>query len=66
MEGNIFLAEKPPIQFEEYLQYNEGSRENQGEELPVVVYRLVEYSIKEELIQQFGKDIQVDIFRKAG
>lgn len=66
METNIFLAEKLPIQFEEYLQYNEGSRGNLGEELPVVVYRLLEYSIKEELIQQFGKDVQVDIFRKAG
>lgn len=66
METNIFLAEKLPIQFEEYLQYNEGSRGNLGEELPVVVYRLLEYSLKEELIQQFGKDVQVDIFRKAG
>ena len=66
MEGNIFLAEKLPIQFEEYLQYNEGSRGNLGEELPVVVYRLLEYSLKEELIQQFGKDVQVDIFRKVG
>ncbi len=66
MEGNIFLAEKPPTQFEEYLQYNEGSRGNLGEELPVIVYRLLEYSIKEELIQQFGKEVQIDIFRKAG
>ena len=66
MAGNIFLAEKLPIQFEEYLQYNEGSRGNLGEELPVVVYRLLEYSIKEELIQQFGKEVQIDIFRKSG
>ena len=66
MVDNIFLAEKKPIQFEEYLQYNEESRENLGEELPVLVYRLLEYSVKEELIQQFGKDVQVDIFRKAG
>ncbi|WP_253287903.1 hypothetical protein [Anaerostipes sp. MSJ-23] len=45
------MADKKPIQFEEYLQYNEESRENLGEELPVLVYRLLEYSIKEELIQ---------------
>lgn len=66
MIDNIFLADKKPIQFEEYLQYNEESRENLGEELPVLVYRLLEYSIKEELIQQFGKEVQVDLFRKAG
>lgn len=66
MVDNIFLAEKKPIQFEEYLQFNEESRENLGEELPVLVYRLLEYSIKEELIQQFGKEAQIDIFRKAG
>ncbi|WP_443770461.1 hypothetical protein [Anaerostipes sp.] len=60
------MADKKPIQFEEYLQYNEESRENLGEELPVLVYRLLEYSIKEELIQQFGKEVQVDLFRKAG
>ena len=66
MVDNIFLSEKKPIQFEEYLQFNEESRENLGEELPVLVYRLLEYSMKEELIQQFGKEIQIDIFRKAG
>lgn len=38
MIHNIFLADKKPIQFEEYLQYNEESRENLGEELPVLVY----------------------------
>lgn len=31
-----------------------------------MVYRLLEYSIKEELIQQFGKETQIDVFRKAG
>lgn len=31
-----------------------------------MVYRLLEYSIKEELIQQFEKETQIDVFRKAG
>ena len=63
---NIFMADKKPIQFEEYLKYDENSRGNLGEELPVLVYRLLEYSLKEELIRRYGKDEQVEVFRSAG
>lgn len=63
---NIFMEGRAPIRFEEYLQYNGDSRGNLGAELPVMVYRLLEYSIKEELIQQYGKEAQIEIFRKAG
>lgn len=66
MEQNIFLAEKKPITFEEYLQFDETSRGNLGDELPVLVYRMLEYSLKEELVTRFGKETQIDIFRKAG
>ena len=66
MENNIFLADRKPISFEEYLQYDEKSRGNLGEELPVLVYRMLEYSLKEELCRRYGKEAQVDIFRKAG
>ena len=66
MENNIFMADRKPISFEEYLQYDEKSRENLGEELPVLVYRMLEYSLKEELCRRYGKEAQVDIFRKAG
>lgn len=66
MEENIFLAGRKPIQFEEYLKYDENSRGNLGEELPVIVYRMLEYSLKEELIRRYGKDEQVEIFRSAG
>ena len=66
MENNIFLADRKPITFDEYLQYDEKSRGNLGEELPVIVYRMLEYSLKEELCRRYGKDEQVDIFRKAG
>ena len=44
------------LTLEDYLQYDAGSRGNLGEELPVMVYRLLEYSLKEELIGQFGKE----------
>ena len=60
------MADKKPIQFEEYLKYDENSRGNLGEELPVRVYRLLEYSLKEELLRRYGKDEQVEVFRSAG
>ena len=63
---NIFMADRKPIQFEEYLKYDENSRGNLGEELPVLVYRLLEYSLKEELIRRYVKDEQVEVFRSAG
>lgn len=66
MEDNIFLADQKPITFKDYLQYDPDSRENLGGDLPVLVYRMLEYSMKEELISQFGKETQIDIFRKAG
>ncbi len=66
MEDNIFFADKKPLRFEEYLRYDENSRGNLGEELPVLVYRMLEYSLKDELVQRYGKDTQVDIFRSAG
>lgn len=66
MEDNIFMEDRKPIIFEEYLQYNPNSRENLGEELPVLVYRLLEYSIRDELLQTLGKEKQVEIFRNAG
>lgn len=66
MENNIFFADKKPLRFEEYLKYDENSRGNLGEELPVLVYRMLEYSLKDELVQRFGKETQVEIFRSAG
>ena len=66
MEENIFLADRKPIKFEEYLHYDENSRGNLGQELPVIVYRLLEYSLKEVLIGRYGKEEQVEVFRSAG
>ena len=66
MEENIFLRDRKPVSFEDYLQYDEKSRGNLGEELPVLVYRMLEYSLKEELCRRYGKDVQIDVFRSAG
>lgn len=32
----------------------------------MLVYRMLEYSLKDELVQRFGKETQVEIFRSAG
>ena len=66
MDNNRFMEEQKPLSFEQYLQYDEKSRSNLGETLPVLVYRMLEYSMKDELVSRLGKDAQIDIFRKAG
>ena len=66
MDNNIFMEDQKPLSFEQYLQYDEKSRSNLGETLPVLVYRMLEYSLKDELVSRLEKDAQIDIFRKAG
>lgn len=65
-EENIFLADQPELRLADYLAYNSAGRGNLGKEIPVFVYRLLEYSLKEELVDQYGKEGQIDLFRKAG
>lgn len=66
MADNIFLQQNPALTFGDYLQYDSASRGNLGPELPVMVYRMLEYSLKDELIRRYGKETQIDIFRSAG
>lgn len=66
MAKNIFMEEAALPRFEDYLKYDEQSRGNLGDELPVLVYRMLEYSLKDELVRRFGKETQVEIFRSAG
>lgn len=41
-------------------------RENLGPQMPVVVYRLLEYCMKEVLDTELGKEKMIHIFREAG
>ncbi|MDO4460684.1 MAG: 4-vinyl reductase [Clostridia bacterium] len=66
MEENIFLRDNPAVKFEDYLDFDDEGRLNLGDTLPVVVYRMLEFSLKEVLRDQLGKDMQVELFRKAG
>ena len=66
MGDNIFLKEMKEIQFEDYFKYDAKCRGNLGDELPVMVYRMLEYSLKDELKNRFGNEVQIDVFRSAG
>ncbi len=50
----------------DYLQTQTNGQENLSNEIPVAVYRLMEYSLREELAEQFGKEGQIRVFRNAG
>ncbi len=41
-------------------------RQNLGEEMPVFVYRLFQFTIKDELAKRFGNDQTIEVFRNAG
>lgn len=43
-----------------------AGRENLGEEMPVVVYRLLQYTMQDELESRFGQQAAQDILRAAG
>ena len=66
MNYNVFMEDQKPLSFEKYLQYDEKAAAISGKLLPVLVYRMLEYSLKDELVSRLGKDAQIDIFRKAG
>lgn len=44
----------------------EEGRKNLGEEMPVVVYRLFEYTLRETLTEMYGYDKCIQILREAG
>lgn len=44
----------------------ENGRNNLGTSMPVTVYRILQYSIRDELVKRFGNDVMVDVFRNAG
>lgn len=66
MEGNVFLQKSQKMSLADYMMQSTDERKNLGDEIPVQVYRLLEYSIREQLTEEFGKDEQIRIFRNAG
>lgn len=41
-------------------------RENLGAEMPVLVYRLLQYTMKDILVREYGKDVACEILKSAG
>ncbi|MEG0565834.1 MAG: V4R domain-containing protein [Hungatella sp.] len=58
MDENKFLWEK--------IGDVKSGRKNLGEGMPVFVYRLLQYTIKDELSKRYGNAATIDIFRSAG
>ncbi len=71
---NIFLSkttstvdkDTEAINFIKRLTNIKEGRRNLGEEMPVFVYRLFEYTMRETLIELYGKEKMVEAFRMAG
>jgi predicted hydrocarbon binding protein len=48
------------------LSSKSDARENLGQEMPVLVYRLFQYTLRDVLNKTYGPNTCIDIFRKAG
>jgi hypothetical protein len=66
MREDIFTINTSKYTLADYMNFNARNRENLGKEIPVTVYRLMEYSLRDEIFERFGKDTQISVFRNAG
>lgn len=64
--GNLFIEQPHHIFSWEKLGNIKEGREDLGEEMPVIVYRLLEYSMNHVLAQEYGEEQADELFRKAG
>lgn len=66
MDKTILYTSTCTNNLEAFLGDYPNERSHMGTELPVFVYRLFQYSLKEELISRYGKDTAIDLFRASG
>lgn len=64
--ANVFIEKKHGVFSWDALGNIAEGRENLGEEMPVLVYRLLEYTMNHILIEEYGQDRADELFRKAG
>ncbi len=50
----------------DYLFNVDEGRKNLGGEMPVIVYRMLEYSMRDVLTSMYGKEKMIEIIRSAG
>jgi len=65
--SNIFLqkAEQARFAWKDMGDVKEG-RGHLGEEMPVIVYRLMQFTMRDVLVQHFGREKADDFLREAG
>lgn len=63
---NVFLEDQKKLHLADYMNFDVAGRGNLGDEIPVPVYRLLEYSLREELLERFGEEVQIEVLRSAG
>ena len=66
MDKTIFCTSTYATHLEAFLGDYPNERNHMGADIPVFVYRLFQYSLKEELISRYGKETAVDLFRAGG
>ena len=66
MDNNNFSTPTCKNNLETFLGDYPNERIHLGDKLPVFVYRLFQYSLKEQLISRYGKEIAVELFRASG
>lgn len=64
--ANIFFKKPHGVFSWDALGNIAEGRENLGEDMPVVVYRLLEYTMNHILIEEYGQEQADELFRKAG
>lgn len=66
MDYGGFLPDMETCALSDCVRPGQAGRENLGTEIPVAVYRMLEYSLREELTERFGGEEQIAVFRSAG
>ena len=66
MDNNSFSILTYKNNLEAFLGDYPNERIHLGDNLPVFVYRLFQYSLKEELISLYGKEMAIELFRSSG
>lgn len=66
MDKTCFSTPTYNDNLEAFLGDYPNERSHMGTELPVFVYRLFQYSLKEELISRYGKENAIELFRAGG
>lgn len=66
MDKTTFSTSTYTDNLEAFLGDYPNERSHMGTELPIFVYRLFQYSLKEELISRYGKETAIELFRAGG